>query len=217
MPVRIARFLPSLFAFWLVAPAFAQPDLQIRVLQREAVALAPSRPGDAALEVTAVHFAGSGWDREAIESAFRQSAAILAQCGMVLARVDFVLLDAPREFQFYVTPVSRTLARSMPLPRPTVYFVRDTLNRPAFDAEAIGRSNSRSRPELLNTVWVALGTPDLGIALAHELAHLLMDSGAHVDAPGNLMRAETHVQNTRLDAGQCARLRDSGRQGDLLK
>ena len=67
---------------------------------------------------------------------------------------------------------------------------------PAFDAEAIGRGNSGSRPELRDTVWIALGSRDLGIVLAHELAHVLMDSGEHSDEPGNLMRDETAPENT---------------------
>jgi hypothetical protein len=43
-----------------------------------------------------------------------------------------------------------------------------------------------------------------------------MDSGEHVDEAGNLMRAETAPENTRLDAGQCARLRDTATANGLL-
>lgn len=217
MPRRIARILLCVLSVWPVVPALGQPDSRIRLAQQASLALEAPGPGDADLVVTAVHFAGGGWERGGIEAAFRQSAAILLQCGVRLSRLELALVEAPHELQFYATPLSRSVARALPFPRPTVYFVRDTRNHPAFDAEAIGRSNSRSRPELLNTIWVTLGTPDLGITLAHELAHLLMDSGAHSDEPANLMRADTAAQNTRLDAAQCARLVQSGRQGGLLK
>lgn len=206
-----------IFALGPVASAWGQPDARIRIVQQETLALEPPRAGDALLEVTAVRFVDGAWEHEAIEAAFRQGAAILAQCGVRLARVESSLVEAPRKFQFYSTPVSRELARGAGFPRPTVYFVRDTLNQPAFDAEAIGRSNSGTRPELLNTIWVTQGTPDLGIALAHEIAHLLMDSGAHTEAAGNLMRGDTAPANTHLDAAQCAHMLRSGREGGLLR
>ena len=58
---------------------------------------------------------------------------------------------------------------------------------------------------------------DPGIALAHELAHVLMDSGEHSDAERNLMREETSPRNRSLSAAQCTRLRDTGRANGLLK
>ena len=53
-------------------------------------------------------------------------------------------------------------------------------------------------------------------ALAHELAHVLMDSGEHTDEPGNLMRDETTPANTLLSVAQCARLRKNGVANGLL-
>ena len=88
---------------------------------------------------------------------------------------------------------------------------------PAFDAEAIGRGNSRSRPELADTVWVARGARDLGIVVAHELAHVLMDSGEHDNTADNLMAESTTPQNTQLTAVQCQRLTASGRRNGLLR
>ncbi len=88
---------------------------------------------------------------------------------------------------------------------------------PAFDAEAIGRGNSRTRPELTDSVWVARGARDLGIVVAHELAHVLMDSGVHDNTPENLMAASTTPQNTQLTAAQCARLTATGQRHGLLR
>ncbi|HEX9584677.1 MAG TPA: hypothetical protein VGB36_09260, partial [Gammaproteobacteria bacterium] len=46
--------------------------------------------------------------------------------------------------------------------------------------------------------------------LAHELYHLLADSGAHADDPANLMYPETRGENTRLRDDQCIRMREAG-------
>ena len=58
---------------------------------------------------------------------------------------------------------------------------------------------------------------DLGIVLTHELAHVLMDSGEHSEAPGNLMHEDTAPANTKLSEAQCARLRDTGSTNGLLR
>jgi hypothetical protein len=127
------------------------------------------------------------------------------------------VIDAPERFQHYYTPVSRELLRSIQAPKPAIFFVEDTRNNPAFDAEAIGFSNAQRRPELLNTVWVAHGARDLPFALAHELVHVLSDSGQHTEEPANLMRAETAPQNTQLTAAQCERMRSRGEANGLLE
>ena len=173
--------------------------------------------GEYSLGLHAVIFSGAGWGVSAVEGIFRETAVILAQCGVRLARVTLLHVEAHSRYHFYFTPVSRELARTADFPRPTVYFVRDSRNRPAFDAETVGRSNSRSRPELMNTVWMALGARDPGIAMAHELVHLLADSGEHSGLPDNLMRAETAPGNIRLDAAQCARLVSRGMEDGLLQ
>jgi hypothetical protein len=56
-----------------------------------------------------------------------------------------------------------------------------------------------------------------GVALAHELAHVLMDSGEHSQQPGNLMRTETAAANLHLEPIQCARLTTMGAQQGLLR
>ncbi len=109
------------------------------------------------------------------------------------------------------------LARRTRLARPAVFFVADTRNEPAFDAEAIGRGNSRSRPEMTDTVWITAGTRDLAIVFAHELVHVIADSGEHSDLPGNLMREETAPESTALTASQCRRLTETGAANGLLQ
>ena len=177
---------------------------------------ATAAPAAHELRLTLAFLDGSGWTPETILAAVQESAGILGQCGVRMKNAELVRIGAPDRFRDFHTPTSRELARAVPLAKPALYFVAGTRQRPAFDAEAIGRGNSRTRPELADTVWVTRGARDLGIVLAHELAHVLMDSGAHSDEPGNLMREDTAPENTRLSDRQCARLRETGSINGLL-
>jgi hypothetical protein len=163
------------------------------------------------------YFKDGGWSPDAIAAALTQASGVLAQCGVRVEGAELVAVDAPPPYHWFETQRSRQVARALQLSRPTIYFVFDTRQQPAFDAEAIGRGNSRTRPELADTVWITRGARDPGIALAHELAHVLMDDGAHSEEAGNLMREETTPGNTRLTAAQCARLRDRASGNGLLR
>jgi hypothetical protein len=168
------------------------------------------------LRLTLVFFEGGSWREDDAVAAASQASRILAQCGISPGRLDVNRIDVEARFRIFHTQTSRELARSLQLATPAVYFVDDTRQKPAFDAEAIGRGNSRTRPELADTVWITRTARDPGIALAHELAHVLMDSGEHSQDPGNLMRDETAPENTRLSAAQCARLRNTATANGLL-
>lgn len=170
---------------------------------------------DLALHVYA--FSGTQWTGEDILPAIEGAARLVGKCGVALRGGELRTLDAPRAYHDYSTAMSRELLRRIEVPRPAVFFVQDTRNRPAYDAEAIGLANARSRPELANTVWVAHGARDLPYALAHELVHMLSDSGAHSDEPGNLMQPKTSPRNTQLSAAQCRRLLERGEANGLLK
>ena len=69
-----------------------------------------------------------------------------------------------------------------------------------FDAEAIGRANAKNCPEMADTVWITATTRDLPVALAHELVHVLTDSGDHSNALDNLMRDDTAPGNRHQPA-----------------
>jgi glycerophosphoryl diester phosphodiesterase len=167
------------------------------------------------LQLAVVRLEGSGWSRVRSLAVLREAAGILAQCGVAVDRAELQSLAAPNYLDFS-TPAARELARAHPVSRPAIYLVRDTKRRPAFDAEAIGRGNSTTRPELADTVWMTAATREPGVALAHELAHVLMDSGEHSEAEGNLMREDTSARNVSLSAAQCARLRETGSRNGLL-
>ena len=89
----------------------------------------------------------------------------------------------------------------------TVVLARDTRMHDPYDGEAFGRANTRHRPWLADSVWLTAPIRDAGIALAHELVHVLANSGAHDTRPGNLMLARTTGDNTTLAAEQCEAVR----------
>lgn len=169
------------------------------------------------LDLTLVYFEVGAWPRAAIVETTRGAARILKQCQVDVRRLELVRVEAPSKYQFFDTPVSRELALSLDLAKPTVYFVSDTRQEPAFDAEAIGRANSATRPELAETVWMTRATRDPSVALAHELVHVLTDSGAHTDQPDNLMQEHTSPTNIRLSAAQCTAVRTIGTKNGLLR
>lgn len=210
------RWLVAALSFFCAAQAGAQVATPlVRIVETRAIdAVATNAPYR--LRLALYTPAGGPWEPEAVMRATRAAAAIFAQCGIGLASATLSTYEGEARFRDYFTPWSRQLVRSLSPPRPAVFFVADTRNRPAFDAEAIGRGNSRSRPELADTVWVAFGTRDLAVALAHELAHVLADSGEHSDAPGNLMGEETSPSATRLTEAQCARIAAAGEANGLL-
>ncbi len=205
------------FLLLVFAVSVVQARETITVLERQAVPAGQSAgSGSHGFSLTLAYLEGTGWARDEILSAVAQAARILGQCGLALEQAELALIGAPARYRDF-SQASRELVRALPLAKPAVYFVAGTRQRPAFDAEAIGRGNSRTRPELADTVWVTRGTRDLGIALAHELVHVLMDSGEHSEDAGNLMREETAAENTLLSHAQCARLRETATANGLLQ
>lgn len=165
---------------------------------------------------TFAYLVDTAWTLDALRRHAREMAAILAQCGIYIPEIDLRVLDGPDVYRYFHDVIGTDFVRRLPLPTPTVYFVRDTLQVNAYDAEAIGKANSTTRPDLRYTVWFTEATRDPGIALAHELSHILMDSGRHVETPGNLMRSETSAANTELTATQCQVMVAAGTANGLL-
>ena len=189
-----------------------------RVLEGETLhpGAATDRTSGHRLRLAFGYFADTGWTFDALERHAARAAGILAACDIRLDEVEVHTLAGPQMYRYFHDAIGSDLVAKAGLPKPSVYFVRDTLQVEAFEAEAIGRRNSASRPALRYTVWMTEGTRDPGIALAHELAHVLMDSGAHVDRAGNLMRGETAPENTALTEQQCARMVRTGVRNGLL-
>ena len=218
MRPRLHSFVLLCAAALTLGAAVAREPTKIEVAERSVLPTEKRYTSDATdqLSLTLVYFTEGAWPRDAVLVATRGAVDILKQCRVRVRQLEILRVTAPREYQYLDTPLSRELARTLQLSNPTVYFVTDTRQQPAFDAEAIGRANSSSRPELADTVWITRAARDVSVALAHELVHVLGNSGAHVDLPGNLMREETSSQNTHLTPAQCAQLRTAGTENGLL-
>ncbi len=214
-PHRHLRWIAALAGLLITAVSAHEP-LPLRIEHRAAIRDLPA-PAAATqtLELRVINL--DQWPEAEIHAALRSTAQILGQCGIRITRADLLQVIAPETHRYFDNPRSRELARELALPKPVVFFTAGTRQIPAFDAEAIGRDNSRTRPELADTVWIAKGARDLGIVVAHELAHVLMDSGEHDNSPGNLMAESTTPQNTQLTPTQCERLSATGRRNGLLR
>jgi hypothetical protein len=128
----------------------------------------------------------------------------------------YSLAGGDPRFRYLSTPAGRDLVRRLRPAKPAVFFVRDTRHQPIYDAEAFGRGNTTTRSELAGTVWITAYIRDLPVALAHELAHVLMDSGS-TPGTGNLMREDTAPANTSLTAAQCERMTRRGTENGWLQ
>lgn len=168
------------------------------------------------LRLSIYTFKGARWQTADIVAATLDALPLLAQCGIAVAAVELKVLEAPLKFRYYSVPVARELLREITVAKPALFFVDDTYSEPAYDAEAIGLSNAKTRPELANTIWFAYGAHDLPFAIAHELVHVLSDNGDHSEAADNLMRPETSPGSTRLTDAQCIRLRGVAEPNGLL-
>ncbi len=138
-----------------------------------------------------------------------EAQSILAACGIQIITDGLQVVTGPDYLKDLETGAAKTLMDAIRTGhrRVAVLFARDTRMNMPFDAEAFGRGNTRSRSWLTNSVWLTLALEDRGIALAHELFHVLVNSGEHSTDPGNLMLARTTGDNRRLSMEQCQAVR----------
>jgi hypothetical protein len=152
----------------------------------------------------------------AVAPPFRAKAFGFAQCAIRTDSVTVHWFDGPSRFRHYLQDQAVELSRQSGFGKPTVYFLKDSLERDRYDAVSFGRSNSRARPTLSDTIWITSHLPNLAVGLAHELAHILMDSGEHTMEPGNLMLERTAENNIRITRDQCERITTVGKANGLL-
>jgi len=161
------------------------------------------------------------WSTTRMRQALQQAYQILAQCDIGPGNVAAFAVQADD----YLLDLSTGSARSLleatairqPVPRhPVVVFARDTHMQAAYLGEAFGLGNTRRRPWLANSVWLMHDVDDAGIALAHELYHVLVNSGAHVEDRPNLMQPDTHPESTELTPLQCRQAQSVGVANGLL-
>ena len=110
---------------------------------------------------------GTRWAPDVIMEAAKRAVAILGQCDIEVSLVELHEFTGPLQYRYLLTPHSREFARRSGLGKPAVFFVDDTLQRPAFDAEAIGRANAKARPEMAERC----GSPP-GFAICRSLSRM---------------------------------------------
>jgi hypothetical protein len=157
------------------------------------------------------------WEYRRIEQTVRKAYDLLAQCGVSAGTTSIYAIQGEDYLRDLSTGGAHTLFKSVDSQRLKVVFARDTRMQQAFSGEAFGAGNTRSRPWLRNSVWLMLDIEDVAIALAHELFHVIANSGEHVEASDNLMQSRTHAGNTRLTPEQCQLAISYGLANHLLQ
>ena len=156
------------------------------------------------------------WSTTHIRQALQQAYHILAQCDIGPQNVEAFVIQTDDYLLDLSTGSARSLLEAAGARQPVVVFARDTQMQAAYLGEAFGLGNTRRRPWLANSVWLMREVDDAGIALAHELYHVLANSGAHVEGQANLMQANTRPQSTELTAMQCQQAQSMGLANGLL-
>ncbi len=159
----------------------------------------------------------SRWSQQRIEQAMQQAYDVLAQCAIIAGEFTIHTIDGDDYLRDLSTGSARTLLETASTQRMTVVFARDTRMQAAFDGEAFGLGNTRMRPWLAPSVWLMLGVDDAGIALAHELYHVIANSGDHVEGVANLMQGRTRPESLKLTLEQCQLAQTNGIANRLLQ
>ena len=158
----------------------------------------------------------AGWETPRIAEILDQAYAILAQCGITRGALTAAAIEGPDYLKDLSTGSARTLFEALAGDGVRVVLARDTRMLAAYTGEAFGLGNTRMRPWLANSVWLMLDVDDPGIALAHELYHVIANSGAHVEGEANLMQARTRPESTELSEEQCSLALENGAGNGLL-
>lgn len=161
------------------------------------------------------------WSNELVRNSLLEAESILAQCNIAFNSVTISELSMPGYLRDLETGSARTLISALnnnntefkPI---KIFYARDTRMHTPFDGEAFGRGNTRRRPWLQDSVWLMNGIEDTGIALAHELFHVLSNSGEHIQIDDNLMQTRTSPGNTALDPQQCAAAINNAKEQQIL-
>jgi len=181
------------------------------------------------LSLTAVLVARSGWSKAQIRQTIDDALAILHQCRVRPGAIDLIEVSGPRSTRLMSDESMRSLSEFVQGSSLRLFFVEETLREIEFGAEAIGRVNARRRPWLRDTVWMTRWVPDPAQSLAHEIFHVLADSGLHKKDPFNLMAEFTDAVPDAtasaqgepvvpiLTPSQCGQLRNIGLGNGLLE
>ncbi|MEJ2176611.1 MAG: S8/S53 family peptidase [Gammaproteobacteria bacterium] len=149
------------------------------------------------------------WQLQQVEAAVEAANKILSQCDIAISKLNLYRIDGPAYLQDLEVGSAHTVLKSFRALQTDEHNIalllgRNSRMRTEFEAQAFGESNTTTRPWLRNTVWIMHGARDLPVTFAHELFHVLSDSGTHAPSARNLMSAQTSEQGTALTAAQCA-------------
>jgi hypothetical protein len=213
---------PDVFA-WVargyIADPLADPQAGATIVKSALPGFAPDLPGSAfafelPLEVLRLD---ARWSAPRIAASLEQAYRILAQCDIGPGTLAAYSIEAEDYLLDLATGSARSLLDAVDARRPVVVFARDTRMQDAFLGEAFGPGNTQRRPWLTDSVWLMHDVDDAGIALAHELYHVLANNGAHVEGEPNLMQGYTRPDSTGLTALQCREAQIVGQANGLLK
>jgi len=213
---RYGASSPAVFD-WVARGYIADPLAGGAIVKSALPGVAPELPDTAAfrLQLEVLRLDAS-WSAQQLAATLQQAYRILAQCDIGPGPLEVYAIAADDYLQDLATGTARSLLEAVDARRPTVVFARDTHMQEAYLGEAFGLGNTRLRPWLANSVWLMRDVDDAGIALAHELYHVLANSGAHVEGEANLMQADTRPDSTALTAQQCRAAQVSGQANGLL-
>ncbi len=161
-----------------------------------------------------------GWTNEQISQSLLQAEELLSQCKIAFNSVTITALAVPDYLRDLETGSARTLTGALqndsefkPI---KVFYARDTLMARPTDGASFGDGNTRRRPWLKDSVWLMENIEDPGIALAHELFHVLANNGGHSRMANNLMQSRTSPDNIKLLESQCTAAIDNAKNNRLL-
>jgi len=161
------------------------------------------------------------WQTAEVMRVLQTAETILSQCAISFSDTIVQVVQAPEYLRDLSTGAARTLFESVRFSgakrRLTAVFARDTHMSTPFDAEAFGRGNTRDRSWMTDSVWLTLALEDRAIALAHEMFHVLVNSGEHSRVSGSLMLERTTGTNTRLTLAECEMAHERASQLQLLQ
>lgn len=169
----------------------------------------------------------AGWSDDDLRESIAKANTIYEQCGISLTVDSVISLQGDDYLQDLSSGNALTLSRALNKlaggnsGAVRVFFARDTNMLQPYDANAFGMGNTRNRPWMTNSLWLtqALRTDeydDTHLALAHELFHIVVNSGEHTKEPGNLMQVRTDANNVQLTPAQCATAVETGLANQLL-
>lgn len=190
---------------------------EVELISTRAIEAEAGRQHPLVLDVHIALLVDSGWQQSEVPRLIQKLGGILDQCQIGLSQVQQYTFRVSTRLLDFDAATSHTLATQTNLPAPTVYLVRDTLRNPAYAGEAFGIANSQYRTWLRDTIWLTAGIRDAEVALAHEIFHLLTDTGTHSTQAGNLMQAQTLPGDIRLSEEQCQEARETALKKGLVR